>query len=155
MSSRRPASSRLKPPGWRAAPSARTGSTPPRTYPRTDLSGLPPGADAQPPLFVLVELLSRRFALPLVWSLRTGAEAYPALIAGVGAQPSVASQRLRELREAGLVEVDEGGDYRLTTHGRRLLDPLEQLDDFAGDWAALSPRQRVPRGGAHRGRGER
>jgi DNA-binding HxlR family transcriptional regulator len=108
----------------------------------------------QPALFGLVDLLARRFALPLVWLLRSGAEAYPALIAHVGAPPSVASQRLRELREAGLVEVDEGGDYRLTTHGRRLLGPLERLAEFADDWAALSPRQRVPRGGAQHARGE-
>lgn len=112
-------------------------------------------ADDEPPLFALVDLLARRHSLALVWSLRRGPEAYPALLARVGAATSVASQRLRELREAGFVEVDEAGDYRLTAHGRRLLDPLERLDAFAADWAALTPRQRLPRGAAHRGRGER
>jgi DNA-binding HxlR family transcriptional regulator len=64
------------------------------------------------------------------------------------------SQRLRELREAGLVEVDEGGDYRLTSHGRRLQGVLEPVDVWAAQWAGLSERQRTPKGSASRARDE-
>lgn len=77
------------------------------------------------------------------------------LVARTRASEPVAGQRLRELRQAGLVEIDESGDYRLSSHGRRLLDPLERLADFAAAWARLTPRQRVPRGAPDLGRGQR
>ncbi len=106
------------------------------------------------PLFDLYELLGRRFALAAVWQLRGAPHAFPTLTAAIGAPPNVLTQRLRELREAGLVEVDEAGDYRLTPHGRRLQGPLEGLAAYAEQWAALSPRQRTPRNAGDRGRGE-
>ncbi len=105
-------------------------------------------------LQVLVELLARRHALPLVWALRGGPQPFGVLAAAVEASPSQLSQRLRELREAGVLEVDEGGDYRLTAEGRRLQGQLEPLAGWAARWAALRPRQRLPRGAATRGRGE-
>lgn len=106
------------------------------------------------PLRDLVDLLSRKHALALFWELRGPAQAFRVLTRRVGAAEAHVSQRLRELREAGLVEVDEGGDYRLTSEGRRLLDLLEGLESYAEGWAALSPRQRRPRGSATAGRGE-
>ncbi len=106
------------------------------------------------PLFDLLDLLGRRHALAAVWELRGAPHPFPALVSALGAPASVLTQRLRELREAGLVEVDEGGDYRLTAHGRRLQGHLEALAEYADQWAALSPRQRTPRGSTDRGRGE-
>lgn len=106
------------------------------------------------PLRDLVDLLSRRHALPAVWELRGPSLSYKVLVQRLAAPEAQVSQRLRELREAGLVEVDEAGDYRLTGAGRRLLDLLEGLDTFAESWAAMSPRQRRPRGSATSGRGE-
>lgn len=106
------------------------------------------------PLRDLVDLLSRKHALGLFWELRGPAQAFRVLAQRVGAAEAQVSQRLRELREAGLVEVDEGGDYRLTSEGRRLLDLLEGLESYAEGWVALSPRQRRPRGSATAGRGE-
>lgn len=106
------------------------------------------------PLLALQDLLGRRFGLAAVWHLRGAPTAFPVLATELGAPPSVLTQRLRELREAGLVEVDEAGDYRLTGHGRRLQGPLEQLASYAEQWAGLNPRQRVPRGSVDRGRDE-
>lgn len=105
-------------------------------------------------LIDLLDLLARRFALPVVLALQGRSYSFTVLAAQAEAPPSVLAQRLRELREAALVEVDEGGDYRLTGHGRRLLDPLGSLADFATGWAKLTRRQRKPRGAADRGRGE-
>lgn len=105
-------------------------------------------------LIALVDLLGRRHALALLWELRGGPQAFRALARTVAAPEPRASQRLRELREAGLVEVDEGGDYRLTPHGRRLQGIVEALAGFAGQWERLSPRQRSPRGSSERGREE-
>jgi DNA-binding HxlR family transcriptional regulator len=101
-----------------------------------------------------MDLLGRRFALICVLELRGGSLPFRTIAQRAGASENVVSQRLRELREAGLVEVDEAGDYRLTSEGRRLQGPLEQLLAYSEHWAALSPRQRVPRGAATRGAGE-
>ncbi len=90
-----------------------------------------------------------------MWRLRGTPASFATLVSASGAPEQQLSQRLRELREAGLVEVDEGGDYRLSHHGRRLLGVLEPLEAWASrDWSALDPRQRTPRGAATTGRGE-
>ena len=102
----------------------------------------------------LIDLLARRHALALVWELRGPAQPFRTLARRLGVSEDRLSQRLRELREAGLIHVDEAGDYRLSSEGRRLLHPLERLADFAEGWAALTPRQRVPRGSSVTGRGE-
>ncbi|MCK9898467.1 helix-turn-helix transcriptional regulator [Frankia sp. Cpl3] len=99
-------------------------------------------------LLAIVDLLGRRYTLEVFWCLRGGSSSFRALAARVGAPESQLTQRVRELREAGLVEVDEVGEYRLTNHGRRLLGVVEPLAGWAEGWAALSPRQRVPRGSA-------
>jgi DNA-binding HxlR family transcriptional regulator len=114
------------------------------------MSTAAPGA-----LLGLVELIGQRHALALLWSLHGGSQSFGVLVAGLGVPEAQVSQRLRALRESGLVEVDESGDYRLTTTGRRLQGLLEPLASWAdGDWARMTPRQRTARGAAARGRGE-
>ncbi len=115
----------------------------------------PPGAAGDwTSLKALVDLLGRRHSLAVVELLRGPAQPFRSIATRLGAPDTQLSQRLRELREAGLVEVDEAGDYRLTSTGRRMLDDLERLANFADGWAQLTPRQRMPRGAADRGRGE-
>ena len=113
-------------------------------------------SDAAPtPLADLIALLGRRHALTIVWGLRGGPQPFGVLVATTGSPDAQVSQVLRALREAGIVEVDESGDYRLTTTGRRMQGVLEPLADWAEhEWARLSPRQRSPRGAATHGRGE-
>lgn len=119
---------------------------------------MPPDASgeggAPAALAQLLELLARRHALGAVWEMRGPAQPFRTLTKRLGAADDRLSQRLRQLRESGLIEVDEGGDYRLSSEGRRLLDVLERLSDFADGWAAMTPRQRVPRGSRTSGRGE-
>lgn len=118
---------------------------------------MPPDSQAggaPDPLAHLVDLLGRRHSLDAIWELRGPAQPFRTLARRLGAADDRLSQRLRELRESGLIEVDEGGDYRLSSEGRRLLDLLERLSEFAGGWAALTPRQRMPRGSRTSGRGE-
>jgi len=112
------------------------------------------GAGADLPLADLLDLLGRRHSLTIFWTLRTTPRSFRALEASLDAPSAQVSQRARELREAGLIEVDEAGDYRLTTHGRRLQGLLEPLSDWAQDWAGLTARQRTPRGSATRARDE-
>lgn len=105
-------------------------------------------------LQALVDLLARRHSLAAFWELRGSAQPFRTLARRLGVGEDRLSQRLRELRESGLIEVDEAGDYRLTPEGRRLLDLLERMATFADGWASLSPRQRNPRGSSSVGRGE-
>jgi DNA-binding HxlR family transcriptional regulator len=103
----------------------------------------------------LLDLLSQRHVLPLVWDLRGGPQPFGVLSAGISASSAQVSQRLHALRDAGIVEIDEAGDYRLSAVGRRLQGVLEPVATFAQrDWGRLTPRQRSPRGAATRGRGE-
>lgn len=118
---------------------------------------MPPDSQAggaPDPLGQLIDLLGRRYAIGAVWELRGPAQPFRTLAKRLGAPDDRLSQRLRELRETGLIEVDEGGDYRLSSEGRRLLDLLERMSEFADGWAALTPRQRTPRGSRTSGRGE-
>jgi DNA-binding HxlR family transcriptional regulator len=114
----------------------------------------PDPADDLEPLQSLVDLLARRHALAVIWELRGPSQPFRKLARSLGVGEDRLSQRMRELREAGLIQVDEAGDYRLSSEGRRLLDPLSRLSGFAVDWTKLTPRQRTPRGSSSLGRGE-
>jgi DNA-binding HxlR family transcriptional regulator len=114
----------------------------------------PDPADDLEPLQSLLDLLARRHALAVIWELRGPSQPFRNLARRLGVSEDRLSQRLRELREAGLIQVDEAGDYRLSSEGRRMLDPLMRLSGFAVEWARMTPRQRTPRGSSHVGRGE-
>ena len=84
----------------------------------------------------VLDLLGRRWTLRVLWELRAGSLTFRALRERCDAMsPSVLNQRLGELRDAGIVELDPDGGYRLTPDGRTLLAALAPLDDWAGRWA--------------------
>jgi DNA-binding HxlR family transcriptional regulator len=84
----------------------------------------------------LLDLLGRRWALRILWELRQGPSTFAALQARCdGMSPSVLNQRVAELREAGVVELGDGG-YALTPAGVELCRPLGELDAWAKRWAA-------------------
>lgn len=87
----------------------------------------------------LLDLLGRRGTLRLLWELRDGhPQSFRLLRASADAiSPSVLNDRLKELREARLVELGEGG-YLLTASGAGLLRHLKPLSRWADDWAVES-----------------
>jgi DNA-binding HxlR family transcriptional regulator len=85
-----------------------------------------------------LELLGRRWALRLVWELRRDAMRFSELRARTGISSSVLAQRLRELAEAGVVESDPAGRYRLSAGGRELARVLYDLNR----WAESAVRER-------------
>lgn len=89
------------------------------------------------PVMALLDLLGRRGTLRLLWELRDGqAQSFRQLAANAGnMSPSVMNDRLKELREARLVELASGG-YVLTATGSGLLHKLKPLHQWAEDWAA-------------------
>jgi DNA-binding HxlR family transcriptional regulator len=86
----------------------------------------------------LLDLLGRRWALRVLWELRDeGVPTFRELQARCGnISSSVLTQRLGELREAGIVGAERGGGYELTAQGRELLEALAPVDAWAKRWAA-------------------
>jgi DNA-binding HxlR family transcriptional regulator len=87
----------------------------------------------------LLDLLGRRWALRVLWELRGGALTFRELQARCeGMSSSVLNQRLRELRDAGIVELQEGAGYRLTDDGRALDEAFSPLYQWAMQWGERS-----------------
>jgi DNA-binding HxlR family transcriptional regulator len=85
----------------------------------------------------VLDLLGRRWALRIVWELREGPLGFRALQSRCdGMSPSVLSQRLAELAEAGIVGQAPTQDYGLTESGRDLLKALSPLASWANRWAS-------------------
>ena len=94
------------------------------------------GSRSGRPVMALLDLLGRRGTLRLLWELRDGhPQSFRLLRASADAiSPSVLNTRLKELREARLVELAEDG-YRLTSQGADLVKALKPLNRWAEAWA--------------------
>ena len=96
------------------------------------------GSASGRPIMALLDLLGRRWALRVLWELRSGTLQFRALQERCdGMSSSVLNQRLGELRAAGIVELGNEG-YRLTDEGRRLLEVFPPLSVWAERWAERS-----------------
>ena len=95
-------------------------------------------------LLALFDVLGQRWALRVLWELRSGGMTYRELAARIpGMSTSVLTQRLRDLRAARLVDHMHGIGYRVTAQGEdllRLLAPLRQWAERA-EFAAEPPSQ--------------
>nr|WP_026318726.1 helix-turn-helix domain-containing protein [Amorphus coralli] len=92
------------------------------------------GSRSGQPIMVLFDLLSRRWAMGVLWNLSDGSRTFRDLQERCGsASPSVLNTRLKELRSVGLVEKAHDG-YALTVSGRDLFQHLEPLGDWAMEW---------------------
>jgi DNA-binding HxlR family transcriptional regulator len=88
------------------------------------------------PIMALLDLLGRRWTLRIIWELREGALTSRALRTACDeASPTVLNERLKELREAGFVELGDGGGYALTALGRELRETFLPLHHFAERWS--------------------
>ena len=86
-----------------------------------------------------LDLLGRRWALRVLWELRTGPAGPRALLARCdGLSSSVLYERLRELEASGLLRRDPGGSYELTGLGSELGDAIAPLDRWATRWATTT-----------------
>jgi DNA-binding HxlR family transcriptional regulator len=94
------------------------------------------GSKSGRPIMALLDLLGRRMALRILWELRERSLTFRALQEAAQTNPSVLNGRLRELREAHLVEHGEDG-YALTPHGQELLTKFLPLHVWADGWAKL------------------
>jgi DNA-binding HxlR family transcriptional regulator len=90
----------------------------------------------------LLDLLGSRWALRVLWELRgEGVASFRDLQQACGGiSSSVLSERVRELRGAGIVAERGPPGYRLTSEGRALLAALEPVDEWAARWAERTAR---------------
>jgi DNA-binding HxlR family transcriptional regulator len=83
----------------------------------------------------LLDLLGRRWTLRILWELREGRLTFRELQQRCDAMSSsVLNQRLRELREAGIVTLQTRNGYELTGDGHELLRALSPLNEWATQW---------------------
>lgn len=86
----------------------------------------------------LFDLLGRRWAMGIVWSLSKGPLTFRALQAACAGKsgtisPSILNGRVKDLREAKLLETTTDG-YRLTPLGEELFTLIEPLDAYSRKW---------------------
>ena len=94
------------------------------------------GSTTGRPIMVLLDLLGRRWVLRIVWELRGEPRRFRELQEAIGgASPTIVNARLAELRQAKLVELDEGAGYRLTSLGQELLKLFLPLHVWSEKWA--------------------
>ncbi len=95
------------------------------------------GSTTGRPLMALLDLLGRRQALRVIWELREARLTFRALQEACGGvSPTVLNQRLKELRESGLVDLWEGDGYGLTPLGHQLRQALRPLREWSEErWA--------------------
>lgn len=92
----------------------------------------PTPAISQRPIMHLLDLLGRRWTLRIIWELQSGPLTARTLRSCCdNASPTVLNARLKELREAQLVELVPGSGYALTSRGKDLFDAFEPLYIFA------------------------
>ena len=93
------------------------------------------------PIMALMDLLGRRWALRVVWELREDRLTFRALQEACGGvSPSVLNERLRELRESGLLDSMGTDGYGLTALGRELIEQFLPLVAWSTKWTAAITR---------------
>jgi len=93
----------------------------------------------------LLALLEARYAMRVLWALRDGhPQTFRLLQDSVGGiTPNTLNTRIKELREAGLLQ-HNGGGYSVTTTGTDLLKRLADLQPFAARWSNSQARKKPP-----------
>jgi DNA-binding HxlR family transcriptional regulator len=88
------------------------------------------------PVMALLDLLGRRWTLRIIWELREDRALTSRALRSAcdEASPTVLNERLKELRDAGFVDLSEAG-YALTPLGKELLKTVLPLHGFAEKWS--------------------
>jgi DNA-binding HxlR family transcriptional regulator len=83
------------------------------------------------------DLLGRRWAMGIVWQLSYGPATFRGLQAACESiSPSILNSRLKDLREARLIERTVDG-YQLTEMGEELYHLLRPFGEWSIRWATL------------------
>lgn len=93
--------------------------------------------------YQLLALLEARYAIRVLWALRDGhPQTFRLLQDSVGGiTPNTLNTRIKELRDAGLMQHD-GTGYSVTASGADLLKRLNDLQAFAAKWVAVQAKKK-------------
>src|SRR5262249_49952271 len=102
------------------------------------------GSRSGRPIMVLLDLLGRRMTLRILWELSSagGPLTFRALQQAAQTNPSVLNSRLKELRNAKIIEHGARG-YQLSAMGKSLVAIILPLHLWADQWASLHKRTRA------------
>jgi DNA-binding HxlR family transcriptional regulator len=91
----------------------------------------------------LLALLEARYAMRVLWALRDGhPQTFRLLQDSVGGiTPNTLNTRIKEMREAGLLQ-HNGDGYSVTSTGADLLKRMAELQPFAARWVAAQARKK-------------
>ncbi|MFZ6873112.1 winged helix-turn-helix transcriptional regulator [Undibacterium sp. Di27W] len=96
------------------------------------------GSQSGRPIMALLDLLGRRWALRMIWELRSEPLSFRQLRDRCDAMsPTVLNQRLRELRETRIIEMAATGGYCLSPSGLSLVQAMLPLLAWSEDWQQL------------------
>ena len=92
----------------------------------------------------LLSLLESRYAIRVMWALKDGhPQTFRLLQDSVGGiTPNTLNTRIKELRQAGLMEHGDDG-YMVTASGADLLKRIGELSAFASRWAATQAKRKT------------
>jgi DNA-binding HxlR family transcriptional regulator len=94
------------------------------------------GHKSTKPILVLLNLLSRRWFLRILWELKDQARGFRELQACCEQlSPNTLSTRLSELKQAGLVDNSSTGLWQITELGEKLKPSLLELSKWSKQWA--------------------
>ncbi len=95
------------------------------------------GSKSGAPIMAIFDLLGRRWAMGIIWNLNRGPATFRALQSECEQiSPSILNSRLKELREAQLIERSLNG-YQLTSMGDKLIRLLKPFAPWSIEWAKL------------------
>jgi len=87
------------------------------------------------PVMALLDMLGKRWVLRILWELRSAPLTFREVREHCDEMPpTVLKQRLRELRDAGIVVLEEPAGYALSPSGKQLLEALMPLQRWAEQW---------------------
>ncbi len=93
------------------------------------------GSHTGAPIMAVFDLLGRRWAMGIIWNLSRGAATFRTLQGACETiSPSILNSRLKDLREAGLIDRSPDG-YQLTWMGEELFQLLKPFGDWSIRWA--------------------
>lgn len=93
------------------------------------------GSESGRSMMAAFDLFGRRWAILVVWELRTGTRTFSELQRAIGSvSTSVLATRLKELGAANIVR-NQDGEYSLTAVGRALLVAVAPLELWARAWS--------------------
>jgi len=96
------------------------------------------GSQSGRPIMALLDLLGRRWALRMIWELRSDPLSFRELRERCDdMSPTVLNQRLRELRDTRIIEMGASGGYCLSPSGQSLVQAMFPLLAWSEEWQQM------------------